>query len=81
MKWNSDYRTFDDYSYLNHNFNIILLLWESIMLKKYEIKKYYDIPELSNLFHLSQYSIMGAPYLINNDINSYSPRSLIQFVN
>lgn len=36
MKWNSDYRTIDDYPYLNRNFNFNLLLWESNMLKNTE---------------------------------------------
>ena len=36
MKWNSDYRTNDDYPYLNRNFNFNLLLWESNMLKNTE---------------------------------------------
>ena len=49
MEWNASYRTFDDYSYLGNKFNIFLLLWESNTLQKHKIKKYYEIPGLSNL--------------------------------
>jgi hypothetical protein len=49
MEWYSYYRSFDDYSYLDKNFNILLLLWESNAVQKYEIRKYYEIPGLSNL--------------------------------